>query len=104
MKVVINTCYGGFSLSKEAQELYAEKKGITDLGKYTESYESYENVWSWNINRDDPDLVAVVESLGDAASHRYGKLKVVDIPDDVEWTIMEYDGNEWVAEAHRTWS
>jgi hypothetical protein len=28
---------------------------------------------------------------------------VVTIPDDVAWTIEEYDGNEWVAEVHRTW-
>jgi hypothetical protein len=27
----------------------------------------------------------------------------VDIPDDVKWEIEEYDGNEWVAEVHRTW-
>ena len=27
----------------------------------------------------------------------------VSIPDDVEWQIEEYDGMEWVAEAHRTW-
>jgi hypothetical protein len=27
----------------------------------------------------------------------------VDIPDDVKWQIEEYDGNEWIAESHRTW-
>ena len=31
-------------------------------------------------------------------------LKVVEIPDDVEWEIEEYDGNEWVSEVHRCWS
>jgi hypothetical protein len=34
----------------------------------------------------------------------YAELKIVDIPDDVEWEIDEYDGKEWVAEVHRTWS
>ena len=34
----------------------------------------------------------------------YSELKVVEIPDDVEYDIQEYDGNEWVAEKHRTWS
>jgi len=29
MKIVINQCYGGFSLSDEAIKLYASKKGIT---------------------------------------------------------------------------
>lgn len=29
MQVVINNCYGGFSLSDKAVRLYAEKKGLT---------------------------------------------------------------------------
>jgi hypothetical protein len=45
-----------------------------------------------------------VQELGEAANGQYAKLKVVTIPDDVEWTIEEYDGMEWIAEAHRTWS
>lgn len=28
MKVILNKCYGGFGVSQEAYELYAEKKGI----------------------------------------------------------------------------
>jgi hypothetical protein len=31
-------------------------------------------------------------------------LKIVEVPADVEWVIDVYDGNEHVAEAHRTWS
>lgn len=31
-------------------------------------------------------------------------LKIVEIPDDVEWVIEEYDGIEYVSEVHRTWS
>lgn len=102
MKVVVNRCYGGFGLSKAAQELYAEKKGIT-LGKYQKSYDAYDGVNTWDIARDDPVLVEVVETLGGAANGGYADLEVVEIPDDVEWTIQEYDGNEWVAEVHRTW-
>ena len=34
---------------------------------------------------------------------RYSKVVVVKIPDDVNWGIEEYDGVEWVSEAHRTW-
>lgn len=55
------------------------------------------------IPRDDTDLVALVEELGARAHGRSAELKVVEIPDDVEWTIEEYDGCEWVAEKHRTW-
>jgi hypothetical protein len=30
-------------------------------------------------------------------------LEIVEIPDDVEYTIEEYDGLEHIAEKHRTW-
>ena len=43
------------------------------------------------------------ELLGSAADSRYSELKIVDIPEDVDWYIEEYDGREWVAERHRTW-
>lgn len=103
MKVVINTCHGGFGLSKEALELYAKIKGI-ELGEYNKSYSFYENFSDYDIARDDPVLIQVIEQMGEAASNRFSELKIVEIPDDVEWTIAEYDGLEWVAEAHRTWS
>lgn len=57
-----------------------------------------------DIPRDDADFVAVVESLGEAASGKCSKLKIVEIPDDTEFQIEEYDGYEHVAEKHRTWS
>jgi hypothetical protein len=56
------------------------------------------------LDRDDPVLVQVIEELGAAANGRYCNLKIVEIPWDVEWEIAEYDGAEWVAEKHRTWS
>lgn len=56
------------------------------------------------IPRDDPVLAQVVEELGKKANGDHAGLKVVEIPDDVEWQIEEYDGAEWVAEKHRTWS
>jgi hypothetical protein len=92
MKIVINKCYGGFGLSKEAMDLYLEKKGMQG-----------EKIHPLEIERDDPVLVEVVEELGILASGNYAEVEVVDIPDDVKWEIEEYDGNEWVAEVHRTW-
>jgi len=63
---------------------------------------------SWSdhdLLRDDPVLVRVVDELGgDAAGGAAADLKVVTIPADVSWTIQDYDGLEWVAERHRTWS
>jgi hypothetical protein len=55
-------------------------------------------------DRSDPLLVQVVEELGETASGRCARLKVVEIPDGVEWQIEEYDGNEHVTEKHCTWS
>lgn len=56
------------------------------------------------IPRNDPILIQVVEELGDKANRFSSKLKVVEIPDDVEWEIKEYDGAEWISEKHRVWS
>jgi hypothetical protein len=91
MKVVINTCYGGFGLSDEAMQEYKKRKGLT-------------TVFLWKIERNDPDLVEIVEEMGDAAADLFAELKVVDIPDGIEWEIQEYDGREWISETHRTWS
>jgi hypothetical protein len=50
-------------------------------------------------------LVKIVEEMGEQAGQKgITKLKVVEIPDNIEWSVHEYDGSEWVAEAHRTWS
>jgi hypothetical protein len=48
-------------------------------------------------------LIAVVELMGSKACGGHAELKIVEIPDDVNWYIEEYDGREWVAERHRTW-
>jgi hypothetical protein len=60
-------------------------------------------LYSKDMSRTDPDLIAVIEQLGPAASSDLAKLEVVEIPADVEWHIDEYDGLEHVAENHRTW-
>jgi len=56
-----------------------------------------------DISRDDPVLIEVIEELGDAANGDHAELAIVEIPDDVEWEISEYDGSEHVAEKHRVW-
>jgi hypothetical protein len=60
--------------------------------------------YEYDLDRTDPDLVAVVQELGKEAEGSCAELKIVEIPDDVEWQIEEYDGSEWVAEKHRTWA
>lgn len=91
MLVVINTQYGDFSLSDEALELYCERKGITDP-----------DFWYGGFKRHDPVLVSIVQELGEAANGSCATLKIVEIPIE-EYLIEECDGNEWIAEPHRTW-
>jgi len=57
----------------------------------------------WDEKRDDPRIVACVETLGDKANGTHAKLVVVEIPDGTDWEIDEYDGIETVAEKHKTW-
>lgn len=64
---------------------------------------SEQTLYDRDIPRDDPVLVQVVEEMGAKASGQHGDLRVVEIPDGVEWEIDEYDGSEHVAEKHRTW-
>jgi hypothetical protein len=90
MKIVINREFGGFGLSEDALEEYCERKGIADILLH-------------QIPRDDPILVEVVEEMGSSANGSYSALKVVEVPDEVDWVIDEYDGLEWAAERHRTW-
>jgi hypothetical protein len=142
MKVVINACYGGFSLSKEGCQRYFDIKGqqvwieddtkFKSMGLFTvwmippeqrleskEGEEFYkmstpdriaynkqyaEQTWcARDIDRHDTILVQVVEEDSAMASGRCAELKVVEVPDDVEYQIEEYDGLEHVAEKHRTW-
>ena len=56
-----------------------------------------------NIKRDDPRLIKAVEKLKDKANGMSAELKVVKIPDDVEWEIDQYDGLEKIDEKHRSW-
>lgn len=62
----------------------------------------YWDTWLSN-ERDHHLLVRVVEELGDRANSRFAELKIVEIPDGVEYEIAEYEGFEHVAEKHRTW-
>ena len=97
MKVVINTRYGGFGLSDAAHQKLIEW-GIPAgwlTGKAGDD-------WDFR-KRDHPLLVRVVEEMGAAADGVLAILKVVEVPDGVEYEIEECNGVEHVAEKHRTW-
>ena len=98
-KVVLNSCFGGFGLSKEAIKMLIDKHGLDinsehgyvdneDFGIVDESHDAY---------RMDKRLISVVEELGvEEASGRFAQLRIVDVPDEVVdvhgWHIDDYDG------------
>ena len=81
-KVVLNNCYGGFGLSDKALELIAKRKNTTD------------RISHWSLERDDEDLIAVVEELGTEAESHCAELIILEFDEGVEYTISEYDGSE----------
>jgi len=116
VKVAINKCFGGFDLSDEAHErlielgvefhktwdtvksgkLYVKASNLIHFGKYHSNFSDYEN-------RTNPLLIQVIEELGEKANGRFGQIEIVEIPDDIEWEIDDYDGVETIHGAHRSW-
>jgi len=76
-KVVYNGCYGGFGLSVRAIKLL-EERGVE---------------FAYDLPRHHPELVRVVEELGDAANGRHARLFVEEIEGN-KYRIDEYDGSE----------
>lgn len=75
MKIVINECFGGFSLPKEFCEKY-------HMDKYDD------------IDRTDERLVSFVESRGHVKEN-CARLVVEEIPDNAtDYMISDYDGAE----------
>ena len=135
-KVILNKCFGGFGLSKEAYELYAKKKGIS-VFHYTQEnlkkeiytyatddnrtfdfyftkdfgdnvYISDEDFKEYFLNldekfREDKTLIEVVEELGEKANAFYSNLKIVEIPDDLDYAIDNYDGIETLHQKVQEW-
>jgi hypothetical protein len=128
MKIVINKCFGGFHPSKKAilemmrlgcphmRKSSLEKWMLTGRESEQELREQIEGWYGFPIIKNEvitdehrysdrtcPVLVKVVESLGREANGSCSDLKVVEIPDGIEWGIEEYDGMETIHEKHRSW-
>ena len=117
MKVVIGT---NVRVAHDFLLEWAERSGIKLVWftEYDEDLNAYDywrvdfygeevddcNYFSFggDVSRTDPVLIQMVEEgYPDIESNR---LHVVEIPDDIEWNIGEHeDGQEYIAEAHRTW-
>lgn len=75
MKVVINDCFGGFSINSEIAKKYFDGE-------------------RYGIKRTDPTLISLIES-GIDCNGSCAELKVVEIPENAtDWRMFEYDGAE----------
>lgn len=101
MNIVINRCYGGFSVTEEVyKELGLEWTGYGYLKN------SYFDIESDNYEkfRAEPRLIDAIKKIGLAeSSGSCAELDIVEIPDGVDWYIDEYDGIESIHENHRSW-
>jgi hypothetical protein len=103
MKVLINKCHGGYGISADALSMYADKKGL----KYSVKNEYMPfldladgtSLSSYNIERNDPTLIAVFEELGsEDFSGICANVAIVEVPDGAEYFVDEYDGLEDVSQ------
>ena len=112
-KILINSDFGGFSLSDKAIELFLNKNDVKFTTQEKKSlfsgrnlifYINGEHFTEHSLKRDDFALIETVEELGlKESGDNFAALKIVEIPYDVEWVLKEYDGSEWIAQKHRTW-
>jgi hypothetical protein len=104
MKVVINNQYGGYSLSTEILKMYLERSNIPyTIGYQSGDYFDHDCIVVDDhhfhhdyIKRHDPVLIEILEEVG----YINKGLQIVFVPDFAEYSIGEYDGQEWL---ENTW-
>lgn len=74
-----------------------------DLGDEVNELPNETSLYLDGDYRTDSKLIETVEELKGRASTQASKLEVIEIPDDVDWEIDDYDGMETVHEKHRSW-
>lgn len=108
-KIVINIEYDYLSLTNPAMERYIElSQRPIQIVDEDDGYRQYtlndEPFHRRDIERTDPALIQLVEETNGKCCN-LGELRVVEIPDDVEWEIFSWDnGREEIHEKHRSWS
>lgn len=130
-KVILNKCYGEFGVSDKVYEEYAKAKGfnlfryekkdidkfvITDnknlflvhyskiyLGKQCKNIPNEAFLYLDDRYREDKTLIDIVEKLGEEANGIWSKLVVVEIPDDLDYVIDNYDGIETLHQKVQEW-
>lgn len=76
MKIIINTCYGGFGINSEWCAKNCEKTCNEDCRKCEK-------------------LIHAIEKKEKTVNNEFSKLTIVEIPDEVtDYKIQNYDGDE----------
>ncbi len=95
-------------VSKFHEGEYSEYDYYGNRDDYKVSYLSAKEIYDYvsprNLStREDPNLIAIIEEMGEESFGLFASLKIVEIPDDVEYEITEFDGLETIREKCRTW-
>lgn len=115
-EIVINRCYGGFSVSRKGflrlREL-GQKDALEEpdwgepwgdgSGICEPFYEGSTGHFCYDIARNDPLLIQIIKELHADANGDHAELKIIEVPNGVDWIVEEYDGLEWIAEKHQVW-
>jgi hypothetical protein len=56
-----------------------------------------------DIPRNEPLLIKCIEELGQRADGQCARLKIIEIPENVDWAIGEHDGYEYAYDKQRFW-
>lgn len=120
MKIAINKCFGGFTLSDKVHEKLIElgiphyktwdeipktdEPYVVDSDNPSDTFGSYYSNFGDDDKRTHPILIQAIEAVGiTEASGRFGEIRIIDIPDDIQFEITDYDGIESIHELHRSW-
>jgi hypothetical protein len=100
IQVLVNECYGGFSLSEQAKKVYAERTHARDASG------NLKKIYDFTLERHDPILVQIYNEFKQTNETFHGscaKINAVTIPKKYEffYTIDEYDGKEGLRINHK---
>jgi hypothetical protein len=104
MKVVVNRAIGAsFCLSQKALERLCHVKSVNsgsgkidrDIRQFSLSQDKLHTL-SRSIERNDSDLIQVIEELGQDAAGPNVELVIVEIPNDSSWRVSDVVGYEYV--------
>ena len=104
-KVVINKCYGGFSVSQDLiEELGFNKDNFIKHSHYLDNKDFGIDSEDYLAYRASPKLIKAIKKIGLIESGGgFAELQIVTIPSDIDWHIDNYDGMESLHEEHRSW-